>query len=241
MDDRWTDVFITKASDTPADGYDDVFCCSVQSIEIDPDKPTTCYITENQSPWILPTWTKQYSTRSARNSEYANLEVGDLVRIGEVDSHGFTDYLTVVEIRQIEKIANATKTNVGISIRGAWDPTFNQTAGVDYLNAAATNSTGTNNESIEPATHGIAHIAIRLNVSLNATTLPSYTVNQDSITNPYGMLRQARNQLDSTPGAFADLSTRANAYTYQSTVAEAFTDEFVESEKYFYPVPFVQG
>lgn len=80
--DRWTDVFVTKADEAPVDGgkytFDDTFCCSVQSIEFDPNQ-TYAVITESDSPWICPTWTKEYMTYAASSSEYSNLQVGDQI------------------------------------------------------------------------------------------------------------------------------------------------------------------
>ena len=43
------------------------------------------------------------------------MKAGDLVRIGGVETEGFTDYLTVLEVRHITTLANGTDEAVSIS------------------------------------------------------------------------------------------------------------------------------
>ena len=43
------------------------------------------------------------------------MKAGDLVRIGGVETEGFTDYLTVLEVRHITTLANGTDEVVSIS------------------------------------------------------------------------------------------------------------------------------
>eukprot|EP00966_Prymnesium_polylepis_P057165 1324237-Prymnesium_polylepis.1 len=54
-------------------------------------------------------------TYAASFSEYSNLQVGDLVRIGEHENEGFTDYLTIVEIKTFSKLVNGTGTDARVS------------------------------------------------------------------------------------------------------------------------------
>ena len=235
--DRWTDVFITKAAESEVDGsrheFDDKFCCSVQSIEFDPGNEKA-FITENESPWICPTWTKEYAGVAAANSLYHSLKVGDLVRIGEHDNQGFTDYLTVVEIKHFTKLVNGTGYQVQISTGTG------TAAGTDYLTlptVTSTNVLSSANEQITVANAGIAHIAIRVNASLNCTNIPSNTVNNSS---PYVHTRQMayRNASGHTndPSKFVDLSTRHQAYNYHSSVSSAYPGEVTPSEKFYFPL-----
>jgi hypothetical protein len=222
--DRWTDVFITKADETPSDGskyaFDDTYCCSVQSIEFDPVEGYAV-VTETDSPWICPTWTKEYMTSAAAKSEYKNLQVGDLVRIGEHDSQGFTDYLTIVEIKTFSKLVNGTSTELKISIGSG------TIEGTDFLTAPTT-STDPNANPPQAATTvttaGIAHIALRLNASLNCTKFPNLTPN-NSADHIYARQMAHRNAGNTGSTYFADLSNRQHAYSYHSKMAGAYPEE----------------
>lgn len=245
---RWVDVFITKAAYDPttrphatynagsasfsavssagdAYTYDDVFGCTVQSIEIDPDGPgNRAYITLNDTPWLLPTWSTEYGAAAAKTSPYAGIKVGDLVRVGGVVNDGYTDYLTVVEVREFTEICNATNAQVQVSRSGG------STAGTDYLPLPTTSSTTTASPHvIALAQAGIAHIGIRVNASLNCTKL-NEVLNQ---TTTEAIHRQAVVTAGSTN---ATLSTRQTAYTYIANPKKAYDTETIASEKYYYPL-----
>ena len=116
---RWLDVFITKSDQDQSSGeaynLDEEFCCSVQSVRFAPGYPETAFITEGQSNWILPTWTLEYEKAESRSEPVLSMKAGDLVRIGGVETEGFTDYLTVLEVRHITHVANGTDEVVSIS------------------------------------------------------------------------------------------------------------------------------
>jgi len=152
---RWVDVFVTR----PDAGYtvDDQFACSVQSVVIHNDESQTptevrAFITTQDSDWILPTWTDNYDGAGSY-SVFNSIEVGSLVRIGETPTKGHTDYLTVVDRVQVDKLYNYTGGSVIIKMDGT--------------------TTLANEDSKTFDKNGIAHYALRLNMSLNATTMPS--------------------------------------------------------------------
>jgi hypothetical protein len=231
--DRWTDVFVTKADEAPVDGgkytFDDTFCCSVQSIEFDPNQ-TYAVITESDSPWICPTWTKEYMTYAASSSEYSNLQVGDLVRIGEHENEGFTDYLTIVEIKTFSKLVNGTSTDARVSTgTGTYygtDKLLKPTTLTDYITHELQNMMTVQQD-------GIAHIALRLNASLNCTKFPA-TVPINDLNHNY--VRQIPHRLAGTTGVFADVSSRHLAYPYHTKTASAYPGETTATEKFFYPL-----
>lgn len=243
--DNWIDVFITKSADDPttrqhgagdtesglAYTYDDEFCCTVQSIEFDPDDvQSTAYITENDSEWILPTWsnTNQYGLSSASTSAYAQLKVGDLVRIGGIATAGFTDYLTVIEIRRVNYLANATDSAVTFT-HGLEDG--NQVEGSHYLPQPTSSSVPgtTANHRFTLSTAGIAHIAIRLNQALNCTTLPTGTLRHDTTQVVH------RQNVSGYSNVTATLATRQHAYEYLTDPKPAFKSDEV-TEQYYYPL-----
>ena len=86
--------------------FDDEFCCSVQSIEFDTEDVggLNAYVTPHDSEWILPTWSadNEYGHADARLSAYSQIQVGDLIRVGGTSHVGFTDYLTVMEKREVK-------------------------------------------------------------------------------------------------------------------------------------------
>lgn len=242
---RWVDIFVTKADDDPttrglntgetAGGnrytYDDVFCCTVQSIEFDPadNSDTRAYITTNNSEWILPTWShaNSYGSAAAAASAYATLKVGDLVRIGGIPTEGFTDYLTVVEVKKVATLANATAGVVSYTNNVA---AAGQSTGTHQLAAPTTASAPASLYQLYLSTDGIAHIAIRLNASLNCTTLPDNTLRRDTdwITHRQHVVGYANK--------YATLQTRSEAYEYISTVSQAYPNESDPTEKYYYPL-----
>lgn len=224
---RWVDVFVTKSADDPATrsaaegasaagqeySHDDEFCCSVQSVEFDPDVAGTAFITLKDSPWVLPTWMDAYSNAAATASAYKDIAVGDLVRIGGIATEGFTDYLTVVEIATVTHIANATDSVVVYDLAGN--------------TLAVPTSTSTTPTQAVPAT-GIAHIALRLNANLNCTKLSTGVLDQSV---DHSLHRQ-----EVVTSNRATLATRNHAYVHLSNAAKAYPTETVASEKFFYPL-----
>ena len=184
---RWLDVFITKSDQDQSSGeaynLDEEFCCSVQSVRFAPDSPETAFITEGQSNWLLPTWTREYE--NARSEPVLSMKAGDLVRIGGVETEGFTDYLTVLEVRHITTLANGTDENVSIS-----KATTRNNAALKYQLIAPDTTTTENGVKLSETlktdfskalentlattvkSTGIAHIAIRVNATFNCTGIP---------------------------------------------------------------------
>ena len=234
--DRWIDVFISKAADDPTtrvssntnEGdkytYDDEFCATVQSIEFDPSDANTAYITTNSSEWILPTWSDEYGAAAA--SPYASLQVGDLVRIGGIKQKGFTDYLTIVEIKHVTHLANATDGIVSFSRQ---TPITGREEGTHYLAAPLANppSTYTLPTYTLPTT-GISHIAIRLNASLDATAMPDHALDRSAT------LATHKQGVDTSN--LATLATRHHAYEYGTRAASAYPTESSPSEHFYYPL-----
>jgi hypothetical protein len=179
---RWLDVFITKSDQDQSSGeaynLDEEFCCSVQSVRFAPDYPETAFITEGQSNWILPTWTREYEKAGSRSEPVLSMKAGDLIRIGGVETEGFTDYLTVLEVRHITTLANGTDENVSISkdtdaLLIAPDTstivdgeTLSETLKTDFSKALE------NTLATTVSSDGIAHIAIRVNATFNCTGIP---------------------------------------------------------------------
>jgi len=233
---RWVDVFVSKAADDPTTrglnpgesefgtsyNYDDEFCCTVQSVEFDPDSTdATAYITTNNSEWILPTWSHSddYGSAAAAASPYADLKVGDLVRIGGIPQEGFTDYLTVVEIRKVTYLANATAGVVTYQKSG--NKTLSQpTEDSVPVSPSSGLITGVHRHTL--ATNGIAHIAIRVNAALNCTTLPDYTLRRDTTEITH------RQNVATFPDKYATLETRHKAYEYMT--------KYNPDERYYYPL-----
>jgi len=231
---RWVDVFVTKQADDTVNGgaylYDDTFCATVQSIEFEVGAAagtTAAYITENDSPWILPLWSTEYDQASSLNLPYKDIKVGDLVRIGGIHTEGFTDYLTVVEIvDDIGVLYNACSTNVKVT-----KDTTVDVAGTDHIVASTVSTTvpsGTSTSRKVLTKSGIAHRALRLNASINATKLPNYIPLTDEASQNHAFIRQAAYKSAGISGVFCDLSTRDHAYDYLSGPNS--------DEKYYYPL-----
>ena len=238
MAERWVDVFVTKAADDPrtrdtsgtaagtAYNYDDEFCCPVQTVEFHPDN-FECYISESDSEWILPLWL-DYGTSDWKSSKYSDIEVGDLVRIGGIHTDGFTDYLTVIEKKTVTEIHNGCSTAVKVT-----SSTGNQVVGTDILPAPTASSTPTGTGKISIEQNGIAHIALRLNASVNCTKLDSKV--KSSLTSTYAYHRQGVSS-----AGFVNLATRDYARTYltnpQRTAYGTFGDRYYFGEQYYYPL-----
>lgn len=249
MDDRWVDVFITKeAKDSRTRPlatynattqswdpvsltgatytYDDQFCCSVQTIQFDPDAPDTAYVVEEDSPWIVPTWTTEYDNALLTTNPYAKVQVGDIVRIGSMQTSGFTDYLTVVEVRTFTYLANGTSSQ----LRLTKSPT-NSILGTDYLAVPTSTSTPTDTANRVTLTKkGIAHIAIRVSAVLNCTKLPATALDntKTEIFHRQGVTSAANKQ--------ATLATRHFAYQYLTSAHQAYEGEVLPSENYYFPL-----
>ena len=205
---RWLDVFVTKGED----GYelDDEFVCCMQSVVIDPRSEEMytdgsgnvqvhpingdwAWIVNRESNWVMPTWTKDYSSDIQVVNEYHptqsyttrqptvsalysaerygkhsghpmhDIKVGDIVRFGSAGTLGYSDYATVLEKREIKVLGNMTPEALA-PIR------VNQGAHGGRL-LTTTNTHGDPKKERTTPIHndGIAHYALRLSVSINLT------------------------------------------------------------------------
>ena len=119
---KWVDVFVTK-QDTDTNnveyGLDDKFVCSVHSVIMDPNEKSTAVVVEQPTNWIMPAWVKDYQEPST-DANYAALKsirVGDIVRVGNATSVGYTDYLTVMEVATVDTVVNGTRDVLPIARR----------------------------------------------------------------------------------------------------------------------------
>jgi hypothetical protein len=241
---RWVDVFVTRSDDDVTTrnnvtaignqyNFDDEFCCSVQSIEIHHHHENYAYITERESDWILPTWTIESDDSDAKESIYNSIQVGDLVRIGNLSSSGFTDYLTVLEVKEVDAILNATSSPLNISRE--WDVNYGNVTNV------LPQATSTNVVIHTLEKKGIAHIALRVNANLNCTVLPNNAYVHDDDT---AILRQ---HIEGTGAPTpVTLANRSKARVYLTSSARAYPYEHGDhifgsyndhgSENMFYPL-----
>lgn len=228
---RWLDVFVTK----PETGighqsydFDDQFVCSVQSVRIDPSSlvPSSstvrAIVTNDSSDWIMPTWTTQYDAAGhPSQAAFDDVQVGDLIRIGVTSSHGYTDYVTIVEKLAVDVLYNGTGVEISTDYEGTDD------SGVITYDTIS-NNTG---ESPTPVSRGsktlnklgFAHYALRLNMSLNATALPVLGGGDDSTG-----IKTDTTLTDASPTA-ATLATRHAVSLPRKYVTR-------EDEKYYYPM-----
>ena len=183
-------MFITKSDHDQSSGeaynLDEEFCCSVQSVRFAPGYPETAFITEGQSNWILPTWTLEYEKAESRSEPVLSMKAGDLVRIGGVETEGFTDYLTVLEVRHITTLANGTDEVVSISkdtdrdvqlgtVYDLQKPHLSETYGDKTIRTLVTEDfdrAAAFRLAYPVKSTGIAHIAIRVNATFNCTGIP---------------------------------------------------------------------
>tara|TARA_R100000951_G_scaffold107998_1_gene103879 strand:- start:3158 stop:4396 length:1239 start_codon:yes stop_codon:yes gene_type:complete len=261
--DQWVDVFVTKPADDPRDGsaytFDDEFCCTVQSVEFDPQDDfiigsghRRAYVTENDSEWIMPTWSSdvEYGSAAAKSSAYTNIQVGDLVRIGGVPHTAFTDYLTVLEIREVYALCNATSGKVQYEKK----TNHSSSAEGQHMLATPTSSSVTVTETLTTShqkvlsKNGIAHIALRVNASINCSKLPSNALRRDEGSvfyrgwptqpNGYQYIESTHRQKVVSSLYHTNLEERQHAFQYLSTPSYAFPEEDTDypSENYFYPL-----
>ena len=100
------------------------------------------------------------------------MEAGDLVRIGGVETEGFTDYLAVLEVRHITTLVNGTDEKVlyskTVHSNGEQpdDSTYNFKA-PDFYSKPSLNDADQVKRHVK--SDGIAHIAIRVNATFNCT------------------------------------------------------------------------
>ena len=158
------DVFATH--DTGS-GYDDEWKAPVWSVTMHEGR---AWVSNWETPWVM----------SAFSDQTLDLEVGDLVRVGDVQSAGYTDYLTVIEKVPVTHIGSAIQnTAIKWGDVGAVVP-------VDLVQIVSDLAPQTAKFTF-PTTGGtsISAFAYRLNVAINATSPPvvaEYRLIPDSTT-----------------------------------------------------------
>ena len=230
--DRILDVFVTK-QDVANNGepyeFDDEFLCSVQTVQLANNNLAalvaypTCY--------IMPMWSIAYDHELLGQNKFKNIEVGDIVRIGNPNT-GTTDYLTVLEVIHVDGLANtlgsdyndvalspkplalaANGSSYGDTFYGSLEKrtqTANSTTG-EYSQSAVYLPPTTYNslvalEQFDPYTvanhvvlnttpiqwaypsasvarfkkEGIAHIVLRVNATMDLTSMPPMFVSSSS-------------------------------------------------------------
>ena len=192
------------------DRYHDHYCMDVQSVEIVIGlTETNAIIRDNETEWIIPTWSHSYAEESSYRADaeydadiaytqhkndalfthdsvqrYRNLKVGDIVRFGLPENNtGTTDYVTILERLEVDKVFNGTKKDLPISHVRALG-----TSGYPFV----TNQTGTSNTQLKSNPHGQysgigveqfcidlsnsngpARIAYRISAKIDCTSLPN--------------------------------------------------------------------
>jgi len=84
--------------------FDDTFVGPVWSVSIDKEAPNVACVENASTNWV--TW-------SMSNVPAQDLDVGDLVRVGNYADGGYTDYGTIVERRAITALRNHVKVGTG--------------------------------------------------------------------------------------------------------------------------------
>ena len=224
---REIDVFVTKPeTDYAGTSYefDDDYLWTVQSCIFNPAEvggPNTAYIVQAETNWLIATYSVDETAPHANR-----VEVGDLLRVGSVTTSGYTDYLTVLETKEVSAIHNSTASNLQISRKEY----HNGVSGAyKYLpSVTVTGSTGSSGDDLPPTaltalskltvtastqtvTKGtVASLAIRINMNINATDLPDDLPNSTKAYQLHGFAKQATSDGGIT-GWQQDLETRSKA------------------------------
>lgn len=180
---RVLDVFVTKGdNDYSSDGLDETFMAPVMSVEIHHNsvggQHWRAEIVNWPTPWII----------TADHRVRLDLEVGDLVRIGDVgNASGFSDYATVLQKLQVDQIDSKVRDDNGAEVAVSYAPlsvdishlpvgtvATNYVAHYNDLPSSLTaNQLDTNGYLIRDGHASCNLMAYRLNVNLDATTPPT--------------------------------------------------------------------
>ena len=219
MSERVLDVFVTKDSSTYDNTYDDEFVGPVWSVEFGSASPgasedlNTAIVVNKPSQWV--TWCAQTS---------ADLEVGDMVRIGSINTDGHTDYCTVLEKRKITTLKSGVflegtttgSTQTGIEVKYTYFDS-NGNAAYQILSAptASTSTYGVTPGGATPVVRTVDTYAYRLNFNVNCT-LPtdSYDSYWQSKNPRETQLLQTRELLKHSAGVVANKSDHLRRMFY---------------------------
>ena len=197
-DETWQDVFLTKpeygGSGVGAPKMDDTFVAPVMSIAVQRERSDTqinAKPVKGGSNWLMLAYPGDAT--SAEVDRWRSLEPGDMIRVGTAGVGGFTDYLTVLETLDADRLYNTTGVDWEIA---TLDPSSaSTTIGTVFPDAdqgyhtgeqpgrplshlkAATSSANTQSWAIEHAT-GLKSGSlrcVRINYAIDATTIdPTY-------------------------------------------------------------------
>ena len=188
----WQDVFLTKPEyGGVAQGsllMDDVFVAPVMSVAVHGAKGASATATyakpiKGGSNWLGLAFPGDATATEI--TKWRDVGVGDMIRVGTAGVGGFTEYLTVLEIVDVDRLYNTTDANWQISTLGFDTDTATVTpnlpdadAGKDSGGQTLTHLgpvSGTSNWAIETAnTDGLPTGSlryVRVNYSIDASTL----------------------------------------------------------------------
>ena len=241
MTEKWQDIFITRPDeDISRDiyGKDDIFCGSVQSVFISSQHSDTAFVTEEDSDWVMPTWTRQYEKAEARASPLRGIAVGDVVRIGAQANGGFTNYVTVLEVKHVMKLAAATSTSLSLSCDIGDTEVLNSYSDATLAGNTASAHVTPNVEATEYnrtiQQDGIAHICLRLNAYFNCTQLDEKV--STATTNVDYLRGHIFGSTFTGSLGKAILSNRHTAKVYIKSPKVAFPGESIASEQFYFPL-----
>lgn len=231
------DCFITRSStfsisaDSGKVEYtsDASFATPVWSVSIDPVNTGYASITTRETDWLAPRFPKDFDSADLKNPRYdvpyRDLQVGDLVRVGTTHTGGYTDYMVVLEVREVTRYYN----NTGVTVPLARDnsTTLVNNTGSDYW---------------APSSAGLANKIFRVNVKLDATTLPispnQIPLNQNHNLNPAANPITLTTHYHASSGAgYPYLSNPASWFTTKTSTMPAA----VSMEEFCYPLYLVRA
>lgn len=168
---EWRDIFITSDEDSSLNvpPPQEVFACTVQSVRMHPNTdqyPATAIVVEEDTDWLLPTWTTRYDSTDFKQNPLLKVKVGDVVRIGDTQSHAFSPHVTVMEIRHINQYINGANTDI-ITALGSQANDSSMPQGSEHKRPVGD--------------LGIAHICLRISLRLNCTSMPTNIPTDSSI------------------------------------------------------------
>jgi hypothetical protein len=151
-----------------------------------------------------------------------------VIRIGRIENGGFTDYLTVVDVKTITHLAYSTLTKV----RVGYDP-GGHTDGKSL-------EIGDTTKQIRARSHiffgaGMAHKCLRLNTALNCTKLEGI-LNNKTANVQAERDNQVERQANGDTNTCVTLKNRETGYPDIANPAPAYPGDTIGSEKFYYPL-----
>ena len=154
---NWQDVFITRpeyGGTGQATINDDIFVASVMSVKLQIVGQTdvVAKAVEEGTNWL--TLAFPANATSDEVSQWNELKVGDMIRVGVAGSQAFTDYVTILEILDADKLIAAEAWQIS-----AHDPAEASLPDKKYIGSTY----GDYNHKVR---------CVRINYSIDASTLP---------------------------------------------------------------------